>query len=110
MKKIVYIVLLALAVAATAACHRRPLHDMEERIALKTFDTEAHTVVDYTDNYDELRLAVEKLEYVDQDTYLRNVLYHEILELSGDGEDDYSFASVAISYDGEAIRTGYCSF
>ena len=35
MKKIVYIVLLALAVAATAACHRRPLHDMEERIALK---------------------------------------------------------------------------
>ena len=65
-------------------------HQSEERIALKTFDTEAHTVVDYTDNYDELRLAVEKLEYVDQDTYLRNVLYHEILELSGDGEDDYS--------------------
>ena len=65
-------------------------HQAQERIALKTFDTSVHTVVDYTDNYDELRLAVEKLDYTDQDTYLRNVLYHEILALSGDGEDDYS--------------------
>ena len=35
MKKIAYILLLTLAVAATAACHRRPLVDMEERIAIK---------------------------------------------------------------------------
>ena len=27
-----------------------------------------------------------------------------------DGEDDYNFASVAISYDGEAIRTGFSRF
>ena len=35
MKRIAYITLLILATMATVACHRRPLHDMEERITLK---------------------------------------------------------------------------
>ena len=35
MKKAGYIVLLACLLATTAACHRRPLHDMEERITIK---------------------------------------------------------------------------
>ncbi len=35
MKRIAYITLLIVAAMAIAACHRRPLHDMEERITLK---------------------------------------------------------------------------
>ena len=35
MRKIGFIALIALAIVASASCHRRPLHDMEERVMLK---------------------------------------------------------------------------
>ena len=35
MRKIGFIALIALAIVASASCHRRPLHDMEERVQLK---------------------------------------------------------------------------
>ena len=46
--------------------------------------------MDYTDNYDKLRLAVSRITFHDQKTSLRNVLYDEIRELVNDGETDYS--------------------
>ena len=64
-------------------------HQPGERFAIKTFSDQAQTVVDFTDNYDELRLAAENLTFQDQDTYLRNVLYEEIYTLMDDGEDAY---------------------
>ena len=65
-------------------------HQNMERFSIVTFDKEANVLVDYTDNYDDLRLAAEGLTYKDQYTYLRNVLYSQIKALSLDGENDYS--------------------
>ena len=65
-------------------------HQNMERFSIVTFDKEANVLVDYTDNYDDLRLAAEGLTYKDQYTYLRNVLYSQIRALSLDGENDYS--------------------
>ncbi len=65
-------------------------HQYEERFAIKTFAKEPQVVMDYTDNYDALRLAVEGIRFEDQYTYLRNVLYQEIQDLVADGEPDYS--------------------
>ncbi len=64
-------------------------HQSGERFAIKTFSKTAETVVDFTDNYDQLRLALEQISYQDQYTYLRNVLYEQIYELIQDGEDAY---------------------
>ncbi len=64
-------------------------HQSGERFAIKTFSKTTETVVDYTDNYDQLRLALEQISYQDQYTYLRNVLYEQIYELMEDGEDAY---------------------
>lgn len=65
-------------------------HQYDERFALKTFSDKSVTVMDYTDNYDELRLAVNGITFEDQKTSLRNVLYEEITNLINDGEEDYS--------------------
>ena len=65
-------------------------HQYDERFALKTFSDKSVTVMDYTDNYDELRLAVNGITFEDQKTSLRNVLYEEITDLINDGEEDYS--------------------
>ena len=65
-------------------------HQYDERFALKTFSDKSVTVMDYTDNYDELRLAINGITFEDQKTSLRNVLYEEITELINDGEEDYS--------------------
>ena len=65
-------------------------HQYDERFAIKTFADESVTIMDYTDNYDRLRLAVSKITFHDQKTSLRNVLYDEIRELVNDGETDYS--------------------
>ena len=80
-------------------------HQPMERFALKTFSDHAETVIDYTNNYDAVRQAVEGLTYHDQDTYLRNVLYDEIMKLSQDGEDDYS-RIIVISDGTEDSRMG----
>lgn len=80
-------------------------HQPMERFALKTFSDHAETIIDYTDNYDAVRLAAEGLTYIDQDTYLRNVLYDEIMNLSQDGEDDYS-RIIVISDGTEDSRMG----
>ncbi|MBQ9644682.1 MAG: VWA domain-containing protein [Lachnospiraceae bacterium] len=65
-------------------------HQYEERFAIKTVAEESQVVMDYTDNYDALRLAIEDITFEDQYTFLRNVLYQEIQELAQDGEPDYS--------------------
>lgn len=65
-------------------------HQYEERFAIKTIAEESEVVMDYTDNYDALRLAIDGITFMDQDTFLRNLLYQEIQELVGDGEPDYS--------------------
>ena len=64
-------------------------HLADEQFAIKTFAEESETIMDYTDNYDALRLALDKIKYKDQKTHLRNVLYQEIVDLLGDGELDY---------------------
>ena len=64
-------------------------HQIGERFAIKTFNEQTQTVLDYTDNYDELRLKLENIIYQDQDTYLRNVLFEQIHALMNDGEDAY---------------------
>lgn len=65
-------------------------HQYDERFAIKTFADKSVTIMDYTDNYDKLRLAVSRITFHDQKTSLRNVLYDEIRELVNDGETDYS--------------------
>ena len=65
-------------------------HQYDERFAIKTFADKSVTIMDYTDNYDALRLAVSRITFNDQMTSLRNVLYDEIKELINDGESDYS--------------------
>lgn len=65
-------------------------HQYDERFAIKTFADKPVTIMDYTDNYDKLRLAVSRITFHDQKTSLRNVLYDEIRELINDGETDYS--------------------
>ena len=64
-------------------------HQSGERFAIRTFSKTTETVLDFTDNYDQLRLALEQIPYQDQYTYLRNVLYEQIYELMQDGEDAY---------------------
>lgn len=64
-------------------------HQPGEQFAVKTFSDQTQTLLDFTDNYDELRLQLENVVYADQDTYLRNVLYEQIHELMSDGEDGY---------------------
>ena len=64
-------------------------HQSRERFALKTFSDHVETLVDYTENYDAIRVAVEHLTFAEQDTFLRNVLYEEIMTLAEDGEDAY---------------------
>ena len=65
-------------------------HQNVESFCLATFDTEKRVLVDYTDNYDALRLAAEDITYKDQTTYLRNVLYNEIKNLSLDKKNNYN--------------------
>ena len=64
-------------------------HQSGERFAIRTFSKTTETVLDFTDNYDQLRLALEQIPYQDQYTFLRNVLYEQIYELMQDGEDAY---------------------
>ena len=65
-------------------------HQNLEQFAIATFDTKTNILVDYTDNYDELRMAAENITYKDQATYLRNVIYNEIIAMSRDKENYFS--------------------
>lgn len=50
-------------------------HDENEFYTLATFDTEIHELAVESANYEELLLAVDNIQYMNQDTYLKNILY-----------------------------------
>lgn len=50
-------------------------HAKGERITLATFDTEIHELSKESTNYEELIAQVDSIEFVNQDTYLKNALY-----------------------------------
>ena len=50
-------------------------HKEDEKFSLYTIDTDLRELSQNSDSYDELAAQVEAIEYVNQDTYLKNVLY-----------------------------------
>lgn len=64
-------------------------HFTDEEMAVKTFGMETEEIVDFTTNYDQIRSAVEKIEYYDQNTALRNALYDEVVTINSDNEKDF---------------------
>ncbi len=65
-------------------------HQPQEQFSIELFGKEHETLLDYTDNYDDVRMAIDKITYKDQSTQLRNVLYKEIVEMEENGEDNYN--------------------
>lgn len=65
-------------------------HQPQEQFSIELFGKEHETLLDYTDNYDDVRAAIDKITYKDQSTQLRNVLYKEIVEMEENGEDNYN--------------------
>lgn len=65
-------------------------HQNVESFSIATFGKEKQVLSDFTDNYDELRLTAENITYKGQSTYLRNILYSEIKNLSLDKKNNYN--------------------
>ncbi|WP_408070250.1 VWA domain-containing protein [Butyrivibrio sp. JL13D10] len=65
-------------------------HQPDERFSLVAFGEDVDVLLDFTDNYDDVRMAVDGMTYFDQPTYLRNILYDEIKAMIDDGEDDFN--------------------
>lgn len=80
-------------------------HQPEERFSLVAFGEEINVLLDFTDNYDDVRMAIDKMTYKDQSTYLRNILYDEIKAMNDDGEDDFN-RIIIISDGTEESRLG----
>ncbi len=65
-------------------------HQPQERFSLVVFGEDTTVLIDFTDNYDDVRAAIENMTYYDRGTYLRNILYDEIKAMNDDGEGDFN--------------------
>lgn len=79
-----------------------------EKFSLAVFGEEIQVLVDFTDDYVELKSAVDALEFVDQDTYLTDVLY-DLVASDAFGEDgDNTYHRILVISDGvDSKSLGY---
>ncbi len=79
-----------------------------EKFALAVFGEEIQTIVDFTDDYVELKSAIDGMEFSDQDTYLTDVLY-DLVASDAFGEDgDFTYRRILVISDGvDSKSLGY---
>lgn len=79
-----------------------------EKFSLAVFGEEIQVLVDFTDDYVEMKSAVDALEFVDQDTYLTDVLY-DLVSSDAFGEDgDTTYRRILVISDGvDSKSLGY---
>lgn len=80
-------------------------HQAGEEFRIATFADSLTMVSDYSADYDTLKAKVEEIEYLDQDSYLTDILY-ELLEQTGNnGEANYTrFIIITDGADDQEIK------
>lgn len=71
-----------------------------EQFALATFGEDVELLVDFTDDYTQLKSAVEEIEFQDRETYLTDVLYDLIKNKSFGVDEELVYKRIFVVSDG----------
>lgn len=81
-----------------------------ERYAIATYGEDLETVVDWTNDYTQLKAAIDTIEFSDRETYLTDVLYNLISTVGFAQTEDGAYRRIFVVSDGVDNKSiGYTS-
>lgn len=81
-----------------------------ERFSIATYGEELESIIDFTDEYSDLKNAIAKIGYKDRDTYLTDVLYDLVSSDSFKENSDGAYRRIIVISDGvDNKNVGYTS-
>ena len=71
-----------------------------EQFAVATFGEDIETIIDFTDDYAQLKSAIDEIEFQDRETYLTDVLYDLIKNQSYGMDQELAYKRIFVVSDG----------